>query len=69
VMFVCIFGFGERGPGCASLARRNASIKRITSVDFSHMKNEKLTLNLDLLSQELTRHLGSPIHKETPLFF
>ena len=63
-MSVCIFERGKRAIGGASLAWRGAFIKRITSPDFSHKQNERLTLNLDLLSLELTRYLGSPIRKE-----
>lgn len=69
LMPICIFVLGKRGPGGASLARRHAFIRRITSLDLPHEKNEELTLNLDLLSQELTRHLGSPVRKGTLLPF
>lgn len=51
LMLRCIFGIGKRGPGGASLARRDTFIKRITSPDFSHQKMEQLTLKFDLLSQ------------------
>jgi hypothetical protein len=65
-MPVWIVVLGECGSGCASLAWRNAFI-RVNYLDFSH-RIAQLTL-IDLISQDLWRHLGNPTRTETPLSF